>query len=155
PFEAISRISPMRRQFTPVLVCGLALMSIAGCRGKEPEKPDPEKPNPPPDVVKKVDGPGLIWRISSDANTVFLVGSVHAGKKECYPLPDEVERSFAESKTLVMELDPNNVDQAAAAKIIATQGTYPPGQSLSRSLSKGTLELLQAYLAKKGMQLNQ
>src|SRR6267142_2173361 len=123
----------MCRRLVPSVMCGLILIAYAGCRGQEPEKPKPEKPNPPaPEIVKKVDGPGLLWRVSSAKNTSFLVGSVHVGKKEVYPLPDEVEKAFAQCKTLVMELDPSNVDQAAVAKIIATQGTYPPGQSLSR-----------------------
>lgn len=93
----------------------------------------------------------FLWKITSDTNTVFLAGSIHLGKKDYYPLPPEVENAFIQAKTLVVELDQSKVDLATMAKLIDKHGTYPAGQSLTKSLSKGTLDLFNAYCARKGL----
>ena len=46
-----------------------------------------------------------LWEVASPSNRIFLYGTVHAGKKEWYPLQREVEDAFAESRVLVVEAD--------------------------------------------------
>jgi hypothetical protein len=47
----------------------------------------------------------FLWEVSSLTNKVYLYGTVHAGKRDWYPLPDEVERAFVDSAVLVVEAD--------------------------------------------------
>jgi len=49
-----------------------------------------------------------LWEVSSLTNRVYLFGTVHAGKREWYPLPRAVEEAFDESRVLVVEADITN-----------------------------------------------
>ena len=50
----------------------------------------------------------FLWEVSSLTNKVYLYGTVHAGKKEWYPLPSPVEKAFADSNVLAVEADITN-----------------------------------------------
>ncbi len=52
----------------------------------------------------------FLWEVSSLTNKVYLYGTVHAGKKDWYPLPDAVERAFADAAVLVVEADITNTE---------------------------------------------
>ena len=51
-----------------------------------------------------------IWQVSSLTNRVYLYGTVHAGKKDWFPLPKAVEDAFADSNALVVEADVTNTE---------------------------------------------
>jgi len=55
-----------------------------------------------------------LWEVSSLTNRVYLFGTVHAGKREWYPLPRAVEEAFDDSRVLVVEAD--ITDAAAMAR---------------------------------------
>lgn len=55
----------------------------------------------------------FLWEVSSLTNHVYLFGTVHAGKRDWYPLPPAVEQAFADSPILVVEADITN-EQAMA-----------------------------------------
>lgn len=46
-----------------------------------------------------------LWEVSSLTNKVYLYGTVHAGKRSWFPLPDAVENALVESVALVVEAD--------------------------------------------------
>lgn len=50
----------------------------------------------------------LFWKVSTKKATVYLLGSIHLADETFYPLPESIEKAFAESSTLVVELDPNS-----------------------------------------------
>jgi uncharacterized protein YbaP (TraB family) len=95
----------------------------------------------------------FLWKVSSKTNTVYLLGSMHVVKPDFFPLPKEIEDSFAASKTLVVELDTEAVNQAQMLKLVFQHGKYPAGETLSKNLSKKTKDALDEYCAKKGMKL--
>ena len=51
----------------------------------------------------------FLWEVSSLTNKVYLYGTVHAGKKAWFPLPQAVENAFAESAALAVEADITDV----------------------------------------------
>ena len=51
----------------------------------------------------------FLWEVTSLTNRAYLYGTVHAGKKEWFPLPKEVENAFNDSKVLVIEADVSNI----------------------------------------------
>src|SRR5437660_11655919 len=55
----------------------------------------------------------LLWKASSPTNTVYMLGSIHAGIKDMYPLPQSIESAFASSRVLAVELNIKNIDQMA------------------------------------------
>ena len=87
-----------------------------------------------------------LWEVSSLSNRVYLYGTVHAGKKEWYPLPRAVEDALVDSKVLVVEAD--ITDQARLEKS-ARAGVYQPPDSLRKHVSEADyarfLKLLPRY----------
>jgi uncharacterized protein YbaP (TraB family) len=66
----------------------------------------------------------FLWEVTSITNRAYLYGTVHAGKKEWYPLPKEVEDAFNDSRVLVVEADVSNT--AAMAKYGNTMAYAAP-----------------------------
>jgi uncharacterized protein YbaP (TraB family) len=56
----------------------------------------------------------FLWEVIGLTNRAYLYGTVHAGKKEWFPLSREVEDAFNDSNVLVVEADVSNT--AAMAK---------------------------------------
>ena len=50
----------------------------------------------------------FLWEVSSMTNKVYLYGTVHAGKKDWYPLPAAVENALVDSSVLAVEADISN-----------------------------------------------
>jgi uncharacterized protein YbaP (TraB family) len=69
----------------------------------------------------------FLWEVSSLTNKVYLYGTVHAGKRDWYPLPDAVEKALADSSVLVVEADISNKQ---AMQKSAGAMTYTPPDSL-------------------------
>jgi len=67
-------------------------------------------------------GQAFLWEVSSLTNTVYLFGTVHAGKRNFYPLPPVVEKAFADAKILAVEADITNVEamQKGAGSMLLT-----------------------------------
>lgn len=69
----------------------------------------------------------FLWEVSSLTNKVYLFGTVHAGKRSWYPLPEAVEAAFADSRVLVVEADITNTE---AMRKSADAMVYKPPDSL-------------------------
>jgi hypothetical protein len=81
---------------------------------------------------------GLLWKVTSGANTVYLTGSVHFASQDMYPLPEAMESAFQASSVLVVELDPRSASAMKALNLVASQGMYPPGDTLWNHVSART-----------------
>ena len=57
----------------------------------------------------------FLWEVSSLSTRIYLYGTVHAGKKEWFPLPAAVERAFEESPILVVEADILDTEKMGAS----------------------------------------
>jgi uncharacterized protein YbaP (TraB family) len=52
----------------------------------------------------------IFYEIKTDSSSVYLIGTVHLGKKEWYPLPKAIEENFQKADYLVTEIDINKID---------------------------------------------
>ncbi|NLJ14615.1 MAG: TraB/GumN family protein [Ignavibacteria bacterium] len=52
----------------------------------------------------------FMWEVKNGNKKLFLLGSVHIGTKELYPLDTNITKAFENSDVLGVELNPNNVD---------------------------------------------
>jgi uncharacterized protein YbaP (TraB family) len=77
---------------------------------------------------------GLFWKATSATNTVYLLGSIHVGTEELYPLPKQIEAAFRSAGVLVVEINLNKLDAKRLQTLVA-RGCYPPGDSLWRHIS--------------------
>lgn len=101
--------------------------------------------------VYKPGAPVLMWKVSSKTNSAYLIGSLHLGDKSFYPLPSVIENAFAASSLLIVEVDTRKMSPLEMQQIIASTGTYPLGDDLSRHVAPETMAKLNAFLAAYGM----
>ena len=90
----------------------------------------------------------FLWEVVSLTNRAYLFGTVHAGKKEWFPLPPAVEEALADSRVLVVEADVTNV--AAMEKSTAAM-TYTPPDSLKAHVKPEDYERFRKQLARHGI----
>lgn len=58
--------------------------------------------------------PLLLWEVTGGAAPVWLYGSVHLCRADCFPLPAAVESRFSKAEVLAVELDASRPDVASA-----------------------------------------
>lgn len=78
-----------------------------------------------------------LWSVerAGQPGVVLLLGSVHLLRAEDQPLPDPVHAAYREATRIVMELDPAELEPAAAQAALARVGVSTPGRSVKESLS--------------------
>jgi len=84
-----------------------------------------------------------LWEVIGLTNRVYLFGTVHAGKKDWYPLPTVVEEAFNDSKVLVVEAD---VTDAAALRSASANLVYKPPDNLRNHVPKEDYERFRKLL---------
>lgn len=84
-----------------------------------------------------------LWEVASLTNRVYLYGTVHAGKPGFFPLPEAVEKAFAESKVLAVEADITNAE--AMAKGSSAMILTPP-DTLAKHVPPATYERFRKQL---------
>lgn len=96
---------------------------------------------------------GFFWKVTTDNTTLYLMGSLHFATADFYPLRPEIEASFTESDTLVVEVDLTGLDPFALQQLIMETGTYPDATTLRSQLSENTWQRLSGYMAENGLAL--
>ncbi len=80
----------------------------------------------------------FLWHIQTPANTVFLLGSVHALRAEDYPLPPPYMDAYGEADAVVVET--RTIGQAAADEVMRAIGQSRGGAPLDERLSPAELD---------------
>ena len=84
-----------------------------------------------------------LWEVSSLSSKVYLYGTVHAGRKDWFPLDPAVEQAFADSQILVVEADILDVNKmAASGKVLS----YAPPDQLKSHVPEADWERLRKLL---------
>jgi hypothetical protein len=52
----------------------------------------------------------FMWKVESENNTVYILGSIHYADSTLYPLDNQIEDAFNASKYLVLEIDLSNAN---------------------------------------------
>ncbi len=97
----------------------------------------------------------MMWKVSSPAGTspagtAYLLGSIHLASSSIYPLPPAIEDAFAASKTLVVEVNLNDLDRQRLTTEMMQAGMYAEGDGLSRHVPKGVLSALDDFCVRHG-----
>ena len=75
-------------------------------------------------------GASSVWVMKGAKNTVYLAGSVHALPREHSELPPQLERAYAAARSVVMEVDLDDMDPLEAVQFVTSRGTLPEGETL-------------------------
>jgi uncharacterized protein len=93
----------------------------------------------------------FLWKATSPTTEVYLLGSIHLGKKEWYPMAKEVDGAFEKSKFLVLEADPSKADQQKLQQLVFQHGIYAGDDSLAKHVPADTLKATQELAASMGL----
>jgi uncharacterized protein YbaP (TraB family) len=97
-----------------VILC-LLLLPLAACGAQDN-----------PDTQNK----SFIWKISSEVNSIYLLGSIHVASPDIYPLDSAIEDAFALADNLAVEVDIAHMDGTHMLQLMMDYGTYPEGEGL-------------------------
>src|SRR5207249_1885435 len=77
----------------------------------------------------------FLWKATSSTTEIYLLGSIHLGKQEFYPLAKEIEAAFERSKYLVLEADESKLEPGKLQQMVLEQGIYAQDDSLPKHAS--------------------
>lgn len=111
------------------LACSLvALLLAAPLRAAQAEPPVP-----------------LLWKVSDADNSVYLLGSFHLLKPGDYPLSKDVDAAFADAKSLVFEIPPQEIASPELAMQMSQAALRKDGTSLDSDLPPALAAKLKAW----------
>lgn len=103
-----------------------------------------------------LDAKSLLYKLSANGSTVYIMGSIHLAKPELYPLDRKITQAYNNSEFLVVEVDPSSQASIVAMQdTMISSGIYPRGKSLETELSTKTYKALKVYAEKTGIPLEQ
>jgi uncharacterized protein YbaP (TraB family) len=77
-----------------------------------------------------------LWKVSSPANSVYLLGSIHMLASDDYPLPEGMETAFKHADVVVFEVDPDSLQSPALQTYILSHAMYEQGKTLKSELGE-------------------
>lgn len=89
----------------------------------------------------------LLWQVSDDDNSVYLLGSFHMLKESDYPLAASVEEAFDAAEKIYFEISPEEMDDPEIARKMVQTGIFADGKTLQQSLKPETWRKLEKYCA--------
>src|SRR5690242_2849152 len=76
---------------------------------------------------------GFLWRVANAPAPFYLVGSLHALRRDDYPTDlDEINRAIDQSQKFIYERDPKANDQTLLAQRLNAQAAYPRGVTIQQ-----------------------
>jgi uncharacterized protein len=96
---------------------------------------------------------GLVWQVRGAAGTVYIAGSMHLLRPADATLPAGFDLAYREAEKLVMEIDVDDLDPAAASAFTATHATYPPGAGLRQALGERRWKRARDEFARIGLRI--
>lgn len=89
----------------------------------------------------------IFWEIKNDKTTIYLLGSVHLGRSDMYPLPKHIEKAFEKSDYLGLEINVENVNPFEIMNLL----TYKGDTVLADMISKENYDQLVAIFKQAGL----
>lgn len=92
---------------------------------------------------------GLAWKVENKGNVVYLLGSIHIGSSDLYPIDQRLLQAFYESDALIVEA--NLYDQQNVLDYYMEKATYQDGTTIKDNISQETYEKLLLVFEMYGM----
>ncbi len=96
----------------------------------------------------------LIYKIQSDTNTVYILGSIHVLAEEYYPLTRSFSYAYYNSQKVIFEIDPEILFSPDSFARHEKQYTFQNGNTLKAVLSPKTYTLLKEKLTSLGTDID-
>jgi uncharacterized protein YbaP (TraB family) len=94
----------------------------------------------------------FLWKVtSSQGHEAYLLGSVHVLSTSFYPLSPAIDAAFAASKTLVAEVDLDEMNDPKTMMGLVGKAMLPGGQTLDQVVSAETYAAIRARAEVHGL----
>jgi uncharacterized protein YbaP (TraB family) len=93
---------------------------------------------------------GALFKVSGQDNTLYLYGTIHAGKPDYYPLEPHIGKALAGAPVLALEVDVAS-DPTAVQAAFSPHGLFPAGSPAYAGLAAERRQRLEAALKKQGV----
>ena len=95
----------------------------------------------------------LLWKVSDADNSVYLLGSFHLLKPGDYPLSTDIDAAFADAKSVVFEIPPEEMASPALAMQMGQAALRTDGTQLDSDLSPALTAKLKTWLSRNDASL--
>ncbi|MFC5510851.1 TraB/GumN family protein [Massilia jejuensis] len=95
---------------------------------------------------------GALFKVSGHGHTLYLYGTIHAGKPDYYPLEPHIAKAVAAAPTLALEVDTAR-DPGAVQAAFARHGVFAAGSPGYAGLPGERRRRLEAALKQQGVDL--
>ena len=106
------------------------------------------------DELLSVDKKNFLWKVDSDNNIVYILGSIHVAREDLYPLNKQIEDAFKDSDTLVVEVNLSDIDPEIIQEKFIARGFYLDESTLKEHISAETFKQAQKKLEDLGRDIN-
>lgn len=93
---------------------------------------------------------GALFKATGKGNTLYLYGTIHAGKPDFYPLEPRIRAAMAAAPTLALEIDAAR-DPAAVMAAFQQHGMFAAGSPGIAALPAERRERIESALKKQGV----
>ncbi len=76
----------------------------------------------------------FLWKATRNGQSVYLLGSIHVGRTDMYPLHGSVMEAFNQSDVLMVEVNTHVVNPLELAQTVSHVGMYPEGITLEQQI---------------------
>ncbi len=97
----------------------------------------------------------LVYKIQSDTNTVYLMGSIHALAEEYYPLTRAFSYAYYNSQKVIFEIDPDILFSRKTMLRREKFSTLTDGKTLKSVLSPKAYTILKKHLKSIDLDINE
>jgi len=94
----------------------------------------------------------FLWKVQSDDNIVYVLGSLHVMRQKDYPLNKSIEDAFGKSDVLAVEANINDITQLDL-EILLEKAFYPEGETIEGHVSQDTYEAIKKETERLGLPL--
>ena len=97
----------------------------------------------------------FLWEVETEAGPAYLLGSIHLGTEDLYPLPAKIEEAYEKSSFLVVEANILAVDDEELFSLASSFAINPGFQSVEQYISPEEYGMLLEVLAELGLEIGQ
>ena len=102
-------------------------------------------------VVAQKTGSHFLWKIEGEGSSAYLLGSLHVLTADFYPLSATINKAFADSKTLVEEVDIDETNDPMVMMAALSKAMLTGGQTLDQVIAADLYADVKKRAEKTGM----
>jgi len=95
----------------------------------------------------------FLWKVRSEKNSIYILGSIHFLKKESYPLKQSIEQAFDAVSNVVLEIDLQSATPEKTQRLTLEKGLFRDGTTLQQNVDKETYDLTERRARELGIDL--